>query len=235
MFPVLILAGGLATRLSHLTASTPKSLIEVAGRPFIFWQLDYLREQNISSVVVCVGHMGDQIMQAVGDGSDFGLRVTYSRDGTEQLGTGGAIRNALRKKAGDIFILYGDSYLPIDFSAVQRSYVGSTKPVLMSITKNKKNLDESNVELRDHGSIHYNKKRRTPSMTHIDFGLSIVNVNFFLEYRSLDIFDLADFFTSTCEKGLLAYFETDKDFYEIGSVSGLERTRKYICNLKGRT
>ncbi len=87
--PIAILAGGLATRLRPMTETIPKALVEVAGKPFICRQLDYLQAQGIQQVVLCIGYLGEMIQSVVGDGSKFGLDVLYSPDGPVLLGTGG--------------------------------------------------------------------------------------------------------------------------------------------------
>ena len=93
--PVAILAGGMATRLRPVTEKVPKALLPIAGRPFIHWQLGLLAQQGVTDVVLCVGHLGEQIQAAVGDGSGFGVTVRYSFDGDTLLGTGGALKRAL--------------------------------------------------------------------------------------------------------------------------------------------
>lgn len=129
MLPVAILAGGLATRLRPITQEIPKSLIEVAGKPFICHQLDHLRQQGINSVVLCIGYLGEMIQEVVGDGSRWGMHIRYSPDGPSLLGTGGALRQALPLLGEHFFILYGDSYLPIDCSEVEKTYIASKKRV----------------------------------------------------------------------------------------------------------
>ena len=123
MFPVAILAGGLATRLHPITQTIPKALIEVAGKPFIYHQLEYLRKQGVTSVVLCIGYLGEMIQEVVGDGSRWSMQVRYSPDGPILLGTGGALKQALPMLGERFFILYGDSYLPIDFAKVQTSFI----------------------------------------------------------------------------------------------------------------
>ena len=122
MLTVAILAGGLATRLHPITQTIPKSLVEVDGIPFIVRQLDYLFCQGITDVVLCLGYLGEQVKVVVGDGSSFGLKVTYSWDGPKLMGTGGALRQALPFLGKQFFVFYGDSYLPIDFRAVEKSF-----------------------------------------------------------------------------------------------------------------
>src|ERR1700691_1134860 len=108
MWTVAILSGGLATRLRPKTDRIPKSLLSIAGRPFIFHQLDLLKNQGVTRVVLCVGHFGDQIRAAVGDGRSLGLAISYSFDGTELLGTGGALKQALPFLGDNFFALNGD-------------------------------------------------------------------------------------------------------------------------------
>src|SRR5580698_8258861 len=116
--PVAILAGGLATRLRPLTEKIPKLLVEVAGEPFFSHQIRLLKKAGLSRVVLCVGYLGEQVVALYGDGSKWGLRIDYSFDGPKLLGTGGALIRALPKLGDDFYVLYGDSYLPIDYRAV---------------------------------------------------------------------------------------------------------------------
>ena len=125
MLTVAILAGGLATRLRPLTETIPKSLLEINGEPFALHQLRLLQSKGVRRVVLCVAHLGELIQSRIGDGRALGLHVDYSFDGPELLGTAGAIRNALPKLGESFFVMYGDSYLPCDYHAVQRAFVES--------------------------------------------------------------------------------------------------------------
>ncbi|MGA7169037.1 MAG: sugar phosphate nucleotidyltransferase, partial [Candidatus Sulfotelmatobacter sp.] len=122
-----ILAGGLATRLGALTEKVPKALIQVAGEPFIAHQLRLLQSSGIQQVILCVGHLGEMIKDAVGDGSAYGVKVEYSYDGETLLGTAGAIRTGLSKLGESFFVLYGDSYLPCDYAAIESEFLESDK------------------------------------------------------------------------------------------------------------
>src|ERR1700674_862796 len=115
MLPVAILAGGLATRLGSLTEKIPKSLIPIDGEPFVAHQLRLLERNGIRHVILCVGHLGEQIDRTVGDAGAVGVQVTYSYDGAMLLGTGGAIRTALPTLDDGFFVMYGDSYLACDY------------------------------------------------------------------------------------------------------------------------
>jgi NDP-sugar pyrophosphorylase family protein len=228
-FPVAILAGGLATRLAHLSRHIPKSLIEVAGRPFLHHQLIQLHDQGVHRVVLCLGHLGERVVDSVGDGSAFGLEVAYSFDGPDLQGTGGAIKRALPLLGSVFFVLYGDSYLECDYAAVQAAYQAAGKLALMTVFHNQGQWDTSNVEFRDKVLLAYDKAHRTQRMQYIDYGLGI------LDRRAFDLsfddgpLDLATVYKRTLERGELGGFEVKERFYEIGSVAGLEETRKYLA------
>jgi MurNAc alpha-1-phosphate uridylyltransferase len=228
MFSVAILAGGLATRLRPITEEIPKSLIEVAGEPFICHQLEYLRKQGINSVVLCIGFLGEMIQEVVGDGSRWNIHISYSPDGPSLLGTGGALRQALPLLGEHFFILYGDSYLPIDFSDVEKTYVASGKKGLMTVLKNQNRWDKSNVEF-DAGQItEYNKTVIRPQMHYIDYGLGLLQSAELRAYPARQSFDLSKVYNNLSLVGELAGYEVFERFYEIGSHQGIADTQAYL-------
>jgi MurNAc alpha-1-phosphate uridylyltransferase len=226
--PVAILAGGLASRLRPITETIPKALVEVAGKPFILRQLDYLRRQGISRVVLCVGFLGEQIEAVVGDGAACGLSVSYSKDWPMLMGTGGALRQALPLLDSQFLILYGDSYLPIDFASVERAFMSSGKPALMTVQRNADEWDKSNVLFVDNVIVEYNKRAPTPSMRHIDYGLGAISAQVLADENTTGPFDLADIYHRLSLSGQLAGYEVHERFYEVGSHKGLAEAADYF-------
>jgi NDP-sugar pyrophosphorylase family protein len=225
-FPVVILAGGLATRLRPLTEKIPKSLVKVAGRPFLAHQLDLLRTNQITEVLLCVSHLGELIEQQFGDGASHGIRFRYSYDSPTLLGTGGAIRHALPLLPESFFILYGDSYLPIDYQSVARSFAASGRLAMMTVFANQNAWDKSNVWFEQGEIKLYSKQRRLPQMRHIDYGLSVCSRSLF--EGGPKVFDLASLFETLSEKRALAGFEVTQRFYEIGSPEGLQELHRLL-------
>lgn len=228
MFSVAILAGGLATRLRPITEAIPKSLIEVAGKPFICHQLEYLRKQGVESVILCIGFLGEMIQEVVGDGSRWDMRVRYSPDGPVLLGTGGALRQALPLLGNHFFILYGDSYLPLNFSSVEKAYLSSGKKGLMTVLKNRNQWDKSNVEFNAGHITEYNKTVIRPQMHYIDYGLGILQSAVLQAYPERQSFDLSNVYNDLSLAGELAGYEVFERFYEIGSHQGIADTQAYI-------
>lgn len=228
MLPVAILAGGLATRLRPITETIPKALIEIAGEPFINHQLRYLKKQGISSVVLCIGYLGEMIKSVVGDGSQFGLVVRYSFDGPKLLGTGGAIKAALPLLGPDFYIFYGDSYLPIEFEPVERVYFSSNKLGLMTVLRNNNQWDKSNVIYENGLLVEYNKELVKPNMSYIDYGLGILRADVFSAYPDGESFDLSKVYNDLSLKNQLFGYEVTERFYEIGSHQGIVEAEEYI-------
>ena len=226
--PVAILAGGLATRLRPLTDRTPKSLLTVAGRPFILHQLELLRGQGVEHVVLCLAHMGEQIRAAVDSALAPGLTVSYSFDGNRLLGTGGALRAALPLLGEEFFVLNGDSYLPCSLQRIQAAYRAARRPALMTVVRNDNRWDRSNVLFRGGRLVVYNKREPQPHMSHIDFGMSVLSSSVFDRYGQAAVLDLADILHDLSLRGELAAFEESQRFYEIGSVQGLKDTDDFL-------
>lgn len=228
MLPVAILAGGLATRLRPMTETIPKALIEIAGEPFIFHQLRYLKQQGIDSIVICVGYLGKMIEAYVGDGSQFGVRTSYSFDGPKLLGTGGAIKAALPLLGKNFFIFYGDSFLPIQFKPVEHSYLSSKKLGLMTVLKNENQWDKSNVIYQNGLLIEYNKEEIKPNMNYIDYGLGILDADVFSKYPEGEVLDLSSVYNELSLKDELFGYEVFERFYEIGSHQGILEAEEYL-------
>jgi NDP-sugar pyrophosphorylase family protein len=225
MLPVAILVGGLATRLGALTEKVPKSLIQIAGEPFVAHQLRLLQSSGIQQVILCVGHLGEMIEDAVGDGSAYGLKVEYSHDGAALLGTAGAVRTALPKLGESFFVMYGDSYLACDYGLIEKEFSQSGKLGLMTVFRNNGQWDASNVEFEAGRMLAYSKKNRTSRMNYIDYGLGVFRPEAFAK---TDARDLADVYAELLDSRELAAVEVHERFYEIGSPAGLKEMTDFL-------
>ena len=225
-------------RLRPVTEQVPKALLSFAGRPFIHWQLELLARQGITQAVLCVGFLGGQIRDAVGDGSDFGVAVRYSFDANEDggalLGTGGALRRALPMLGEAFFVLYGDSYLDCSFAAVQTAYEMSGAPGLMTVYRNADRWERSNVLWRDGAIAEYNKRTPRPEMAHVDYGLAVLSARTLGKWPDGSMFDLADLYHELSVRGELAGLEVSERFYEIGSIQGMADTERHLSSRVAR-
>jgi D-sedoheptulose 7-phosphate isomerase len=228
MLPVAVLAGGAASRLRPLTETTPKSLVEVAGKPFVVHQLNLLRREGVERVVLCVGHLGDKIKEFVGDGANFGLQVAYSFDGPQLLGTAGALRRALPLLGDAFFVLYGDSYLDIVLRPIELAFRRHRRPALMTVFRNEGRWDTSNVVFDGARIVYHDKRARRSDTRYIDYGLGVLTAGALAGENVERPFDLGEAYSGLAARDMLAGYEVFRRFYEIGTPDGLAETDRYL-------
>jgi len=226
--PVALLAGGLATRLRPITEKVPKLLVEVAGEPFFSHQIRLLKKAGLTRIVLCVGYLGEKIVELYGDGAKWGVQIDYSFDGPKLLGTGGALIQALPKLGEAFYILYGDSYLPIDYLACGDAFLRSGRMGLMTVFENHERYDASNVWFEDNEIKIYDKKNKVPEMHHIDYGLGLLRATALNTWPRNEVVDLAEVYKRLVLEHQLAGYEIKQRFYEIGSHSGLEELNQLL-------
>lgn len=225
--PLVILAGGKATRLGGLAKDIPKSLVPVRGEPFLAHQLRRVAAEGVREVVLAIGHLGQAIRDFAGDGGRFGLSLRYSDEGDQRLGTGGALLKAFDRVAGDeALVLYGDSYLDCPYRPVWEAFAASGKQALMTVWRNDNRLGASNIRFEDGRIVAYDKTTRDSRFRHIDYGLSVVSRAALAGQTGA--FDLADRFARLLDRGDLVGYEVDRRFYEVGSFSGIADLERHL-------
>jgi len=227
--PVAILAGGLGTRLGGVGTTTPKALIDINGRPFIDHQLDLLHRHGIRRVVMCVGHLAERIERHLGDGSSRNMEIRYSHDGPEPAGTGGAIRRAMPMLGNTFWIMYGDSYMDIDYRSILHHFTDTDADALMTVIRNDDRWDKSNAIFENGRLRCYDKTQRVPEMRHIDYGVQLARAAALLNISPGERCDLADLYRGLVARGTMIGFEVFNRFYEIGTPASLEETRRYLA------
>jgi len=234
MLPVAILSGGLATRLRPTTETIPKAMIDIHGEPFIAHQLRLLSRAGVERVVVCVGYLGEVIEEFAGDGRRFGLQVSYSRDGAKPRGTAGAVRHALPLLGEQFLVLYGDSYLPCDYQAVQQAFIRCGLPGLMTVFRNRNQWESSNVEFAGGQIAAYDKRTPTAAMEYVDYGLSAFHASVF-SAGAEEATDLTAVFQGLIGQRTLAGLEVKERFYEVGSWEGIRALQGFLGPRVSRT
>ena len=225
----VILAGGLATRMQPRTLTLPKAMLEVAGRPFVAWQLEALARDGYERVLVCVGHLGEQLRDHVGDGSAFGLAVEYSEDGPKLLGTAGALRRALPLLESTFLVTYGESYLPFDYSAPLRDLEAHPEALgSMSVFENRGRWDASNTRVEGQLVVSYEKGATSPDVTFIDYGAIALRREVIAALPEGEPLGLDGVQADLARSGRLRALVAHERFFEIGSEAGLAELSKKL-------
>jgi NDP-sugar pyrophosphorylase family protein len=230
--PVALLAGGLATRLRPITETIPKALVELAGAPFIDHQLALLRRNGIRRVVMCLGYLGERVREQCGDGSRYGMDLRYAFDGDTLMGTGGALARAAELLDETFWVMYGDSYMDIDYRAVLAHFARADPREtlgLMTVLLNNNRWDRSNVVFQGGRLVRYDKNVQTPEMNHIDYGVALLRRPVLARIPRDRPSDLAGLYSALVAEGRMIGYEVTNRFYEIGTPAALEEAREYLA------
>jgi len=225
----VILAGGLGTRLRPITEQIPKPMVEVNGRPFLEYILRHMAGQGFDRILLLVGYLGSQIEAYFGDGSRFGVSIDYSFE-DRPLGTGGALRQALAKLDNRFLLLYGDSFLPIDYRQVSNAFSQSAfdGDGLLVVYQNHDNDTgvPSNVALnRGRHVIRYEKGARGSGLGFVDAGALCLRSRVLQEFSLGEAMSLEHVvFPMLIARHQLDGFITEQRFFDIGTP---ERLREF--------
>lgn len=218
---VVIVAGGLGTRLARQSGGGAKAMVPVGGRPFLGYVLTWLADQGARRVHLCLGHRAEQISDfLVARRGDFpSLAFTTSVEPVP-LGTAGCLRASGAAVEEDFVLLLGDTYTPIDLGAAVSRWRKGGHEAGMCVLHNRDWLVPSNIRVQDGLVALYDKHAPLGTLQHVDYGIA------FLRRASLDRLpaddpaDLADLFHLLIADSALAAVEVDQRFYEIGSEQG---------------
>ncbi len=213
---VAVLCGGFGTRLGELTRDIPKPMIDVGGRPYLERVLQSFAERGLRDLVLLTGYKHEVIEQHFGDGSRFGMNITYGRE-AEPLGTGGALREA-RALLGERFILtFGDVLRRFDYDRFVQQHEGNCLAVYPRVTIGNTDIDGGRVTRFD---------KRAPELPYIDAGFSVMRTSTLDLLPQQGACSFEEIVYATLAKnGELAAEVVDLNFFDIGTPEELARTR----------
>jgi NDP-sugar pyrophosphorylase family protein len=226
---MVILAGGLGMRLRPLTERVPKCLIPVNGRPFLEYQLEMLARRGVRDIVLCVGHLGEAVLDHLGAGHRLGVNIVYSWERDGLLGTAGALKRAEPLLAGEFFVTYGDCYLLLDYRAIMTSFRASDALGMMVVYRNHDLLERSNVVVHDGRVAAYDKNTRLPGMEYINEGLSVLRRRALRLVPEGEPLSQEELYGGLIAKEKLLAYETQQRFYEVGSLRGIEEFQQLMA------
>lgn len=227
LMPVVILSGGLGERVKSISGNKPKCMIDFLGKPFLHWQLELLARNGFSYVVLCLGHKSEQIIEFLDKAKPFGLEVDFSLE-KRQLGTGGAILNSFEFLPDEFFVLYGDSYVFLNFNSVNTSFSASRKLGLMTVIRGDNSREESNVKFSDNLVEKYEKPPKSLDLDFVDYGCTILSKRAFEGYAKGSTFDISEIYSRLAANRELIGYEVTQRYHEIGSLVGVKEFRSYL-------
>lgn len=226
----VILAGGLGTRLRPITEKIPKPLVEVAGKPFLHWQLSEVALQGITDVVLLVAYLGEQIEKTFGNGNKLGLNIRYVYE-KEPMGTGGALKNAFPVLEDEFILLNGDSFLSAPLLEMLQALRKSDNEVVMSVYDNEEPTPVPlNLELSGDLIVKYQKGGGPEAgCTHVDAGVYALKKKVLLR-TNRDRFQLEELWPDLIGESKLVAFPVDERFYDIGTPERIKEFEEIVSD-----
>lgn len=210
---VVILAGGLGTRLRPLTDSIPKVMVLVQDKPFLEYILKLLKKNNFKKLVLCVGYLGNKIENYFGNGENWGLNIKYSFDSFEKeklLGTGGALKSAQQYLADEFLLINGDTYLPIDYLDLIQYFQKKNKMGVIAVYKNPRKTLQSKKFIHAGAGVY--KKEMVVKLIPKDKKVSLEK----------------DVFPKLINQNQLGTYIAKEKFYDIGTAERLKIIKKIL-------
>jgi NDP-sugar pyrophosphorylase family protein len=228
---VVILAGGLGTRLAPLTLTGPKPMVPVAGKPYLEHQIELLKRQGVKDIVLLTGYLGEQVEDYFGDGAKWGVSIRYSRE-HQPLGTGGALRLALHLLEDSFLLLYGDSYLPIRYKEPWRHlHAMGAGGVVVVYGNTADTTVRNNIRLDDQGYVQIYEKDSPRDLPFVEAGVLAFRRNVAESIPANRPVSLEkEIFPSLIATHQFAAFITDRRFYDIGTPERLQVIEEYLSN-----
>ena len=228
---VVILAGGMGTRLRPLTLSTPKPIISILGKPYLYYQLKYLKRQGIGKALLLVGYLGEQIKDYFGQGRDIGMDLDYSEE-KELMGTGGALKLAEEKISGDFIVINGDSFLPIDYSHFESAFRRAGTEGIAAVYRDLRGATgvTMNVALSPEGLVVcYNKEGISPGLDYVDAGVAAFRKGVLKRISPGRVISLEkDVYPELIGEGELSGYITRSRFYDIGTRERIKEMEAWL-------
>lgn len=227
--PVLVVAGGLGTRLGPLGRSLPKIMVPINKIPFIDLQLNWLMDNGVTDITYCLGYRGQEIVDHFETlNLPNHINIQFSWDGESPLGTGGAIAKASRRLQSRFLVTYGDSYLQTDVSKIAHSFLVSGFPAFMTVYRNHDCYDVSNVIFHENRIMSYQKKPNGIKMDYIDYGLLGFEKEYFSRFKNQTRFDLSEVIDYAVRNQELYGIEVAERFFQVGTLSGIEELENFL-------
>lgn len=226
---VVVLMGGKGTRLG--LKDIPKALANVNGIPFFDYQLKILKRWGFRKFLFLVGYQAEKIMNYYKDGSSRGIEIEYSSDEANPRGTGGALAQAIDLLEDEFLLLYGDSFMDIDYQELVYRFEKCKvygKQGVMTLLHNYGQYDKSNVIYKDKKLLLYDKNNVDEKMEYIDYGVMMLSKNILAGWKEKDAFDLSEVLKDLSIQNKLAGQIVNKRFYEIGRPETYREFCEYV-------
>lgn len=230
--PVVILAGGLGTRVQLISRGRAKALIPIAGKPFLDWKLRELSAQGVKEVYLLVHHLASDLRTYVDELNQDNLEITLIPDGEVKAGTGGALVAAASQLPPNFILTYGDNLLCQKIVDFQAAFFKDPSKNLLVVTQAVTSEEACNVRMEESSVLEYSKTPVGDKFNYLDYGYSIWNTATIKQFEGRPLpFELSVIFSETANRGSLNAFVTEDEYFEIGTPNGFKRAEHFLLSI----
>lgn len=224
----VILAGGLGTRLKPFTDHMPKPMYVFRDKPFIEYLIEQVKSFGIIDILILLGYLPDKIMNYFGDGSKWGVHISYDVSPVE-FDTGARLRSAKSKINDDFLLMYCDNYCPINIGKLLNSYIKSNSLVQLTAYSNSDHFTKNNMYVNDKGLVEiYDKRRQSSGLNVVDIGYAIVNHKVLNRIPEENVNFESALYPMLTAEGQLSAFVTGHRYASIGSWERIENASVFL-------
>ncbi len=213
---LLILCGGLGTRLKPITEKIPKPMVEINGKPFLEYLINYYRKQNINEFILSVGYLKEQIIAYFGNGEKWGVNIKYCEE-NEPLGTGGAIYKAHNLLKENFIVVNGDTFMEINLEDIIKFHEEKYALCTVALKRVKRKQNSGYIEINDQNEIiSFKSIESSIEQGYINAGLYIINKKL-LKKMPNEKFSIENDFFNKIQKQIYGYEVKEGYFIDIGT------------------
>jgi histidinol-phosphate phosphatase family protein len=227
----VILAGGRGTRMRPLTDTRPKPMVEFHGKPFLEYLIEMLREQGFHRVLLLLGYLPDVIQDHFGDGAAWGLEISYSVSGPDDL-TVSRVQLAHEQIEPTFLLMYCDNYWPMQMDRMWRHYHAMGAPAMVTVYGNKDGYrpGKDSVAVDGDGFVTvFDRKRVTPGLQGVEISYAILDKSVLELLPEQDELVEQALYPQLAERRQLAAYVSDHRYYSVGSLERLPVTERFLA------
>lgn len=228
MNQVVVLCGGKGKRLLPLTKCTPKAMIEINGKPFLWHLINQFKQYGVKNFLLLTGYKSHIISNYFSNGSSLGLNISYDK-GPISWNTNRRLYNARSKIKKNFFLIYSDNFVNYPFEEIRKLHLKEKKPLTLFLCKKNK----GNLKLnRNLNIIEHDNSRKKKNFNYVEIGYMVASKYKLFSYIKKDNSDFSSIFINLIKDNNLGSLISGENYHSISDLKRLKKTKEFFKKKK---